>query len=388
MAGLDVKQTNGPQTGQISVALESRVVELRVDFMQNSHGERVALRLHDEALGTMDLSGLGLAKRSTDALREIAARPSGLFLVTGPSGSGITTTLYSLLNELRDDSVNIMTCEELIERDLAGVNQSQFSDSSGMSRSRQLEAILRQDPDVILVSEIRDAETAEIIVQAALDGRLVISSLQCSDAVGAISRMLAFGIDPYLLSSTLIGSMSQRLVRTLCQSCKQLTNDGWAAGGCDECSNVGLLGLTAICEIMVVSPEISELIAKGASTSEIGRLVAEQGFVTIQEDALAKVEAGFTSREEAVRVFGHLPESDTPVVEFSSRSGAGRTDGGKSDTLAAAQEPEADSAIDAAEIRMERVRDYQALKDKQDLEAHFHLQSHELPSYPPDEDIA
>ena len=378
MAGLDVMVNDRPQTGRISIGLESRTVELRVNVMLNAHGERVALRLLDESVRLNGLSNLGFDERIVATLQSIIKRPSGLFLATGPAGSGITTTLYSLLGELHDDSLNIMTCERVIECNLANVNQSQFGDDPGSSCARQLDAVLRQDPDVILLSGILDEETAEIAVTAALNGHLIISSLQCANAAGAIARMLAFGIDPFLLSTTLIGSMAQRLVRTLCPSCKQHTADGWASGGCEECGDIGLSGRTAVSEVIAVTADVSELIAQRASLREIQEAAAEHGFVSIHQDAFAKVGAGLTSREEAVRVLGDLQGAGA-----TSAQSTGRQD---------AEESESDAREShtplPAEIRLDRVREYHDSKDEPDLEAHFHLNAHELPSYPPDEDAA
>lgn len=378
MAGLDADGSDGPQTGRISVELESKTVELRMSVMLTSHGERVTLRLLDDSVGLRDLSSLGFTERLTETLRSLVKRPFGLFLVTGPVSSGITTTLYSLLGELQAGALNVMTCEELIECDIAGVNQSQFGDGPGSNCAGQLEAILRQDPDVVLVSKIRDAETAEIAVRAAINGQLVISGLQCADAAGAIARMLAFGIDPFLLSTTLIGSMAQRLVRSLCLSCKKSTLDGWTAGGCEECSNIGLSGRTAICEVIAVTPEISELIAQRASSREIEKAAVEDGFLSIHQDAIAKVEAGLTSRNEAIRVLGHLQDAGTPSFQPSGHQDAEESETDARESLRA----------NSTEIRLERVRDYHGLKDEPDLEAHFHMQAHELPSYPYEEDAA
>jgi len=290
---------------------------------------RSALRA--SAVGLKSLEHLGFTAQNESLFRQLVQRPYGLFLVTGPTGSGKTTTLYAALQELRDNARNIMTCEDPVEYDVEGINQAQVQEGIGQTFAKQLRAILRQDPDIILVGEIRDKETAETAIRAAMTGHLVLSTLHCNDAASAVPRLLDLGVDPFLLSSSLIGVTAQRLLRKLCPDCRELgattaeeevlmrtyfgvdgIDEVWRGRGCDACFHTGYHGRTAVHEVLPVTSDVAEvlpvtsdvasLIAKGATVEEIRQAGAEFGFRTLQEDALERVLAGETTLEEAKRL--------------------------------------------------------------------------------------
>lgn len=321
MADLDIVETRLPQDGRISVEIDRREVDMRVSVLPNVHGQRIVLRILDRATGMVDLRDLGFSEENFEQFCNVMRRPYGLFAVTGPTGSGKTTSLYAALNELRDEATNIMTCEDPVEYDIPGVNQSQVNEKVGLTFAKQLRAILRQDPDVVLVGEIRDQETAQTAVRAAMTGHLVLTTLHANDAPGAIPRLLDMDVDPTLLSSSLIGTMAQRLVRTLCDDCKQeqeltvaqLSALGlWApalqgakvyrALGCDRCGGSGYIGRQAIHEVMPINGNLAKAIAAREPVETLREVaLADSGFRPMQLDVIDRIRTGETSLSEALR---------------------------------------------------------------------------------------
>ncbi|KAA0695929.1 type II secretion system protein GspE [Halopseudomonas laoshanensis] len=318
MAKLDIAEKRLPQDGRIGLKLVGRAVDVRVSTLPSGHGERVVLRLLDKQAGRLELRQLGMGKDHYEAMERVIARPHGIVLVTGPTGSGKTTTLYSALMQLNDRSRNILTVEDPIEYYLDGIGQTQINTKVDMTFARGLRAILRQDPDVVMVGEIRDVETVQIAIQASLTGHLVFSTLHTNTAVGAITRLRDMGIEPFLLSSTLNGVLAQRLVRTLCPACRkphqasasecrlmgiseQQAPTLYSAVGCEECNNNGYKGRTGIYELIEVDDTLRGLIHDGASEQAMIRhaRLAQTG---IRHDGVRRVLAGQTTLEEVLRV--------------------------------------------------------------------------------------
>lgn len=318
MARMDIAEKRIPQDGRISLRIGGRDVDVRVSTMPASNGERVVLRLLDKQAGRLQVSHLGMGETCDAHMRELIHKPHGIILVTGPTGSGKTTTLYASLTELNDSSRNILTVEDPIEYQLEGIGQTQVNTKVDMTFARGLRAILRQDPDVVMVGEIRDLETAEIAVQASLTGHLVLSTLHTNTAVGAVTRLQDMGIEPFLLSSSLLGSLAQRLVRVLCDDCKtpyqasasDLEMLGLPANesctlyhpnGCEACNNQGYRGRTGIYELVLVDDTLRQLIHDRAGELELNRH-ARTLTSGIREDGWRKVLGGHTSVEEVLRV--------------------------------------------------------------------------------------
>jgi general secretion pathway protein E len=318
MAHLDIAEKRLPQDGRISLRVAGRAVDVRVSTLPAGHGERVVLRLLDKHEGKLDLQQLGMAPDTRELLERLIHRPHGVLLVTGPTGSGKTTTLYAALIMLNDRKRNIMTVEDPIEYFLDGISQTHVNPKIDMTFARGLRAILRQDPDVVLVGEIRDLETAEIAVQASLTGHLVLSTLHTNSAVGAITRLRDMGVEPFLLSSSLVGVLAQRLLRVLCPDCKQphtaTPSDCRMLGvepataptiyiprGCEQCRQSGYRGRTGIFELVAVDSTLQAMIHEGKGEQELERY-ARQFSISIREDGCRRVLAGETSLEELVRV--------------------------------------------------------------------------------------
>ncbi len=319
MAKLDIAEKRIPQDGRISLRLAGREVDVRVSTLPSSHGERVVMRLLDKQAGRLNMTHLGLMQTDYDRLTQLVHRPHGIILVTGPTGSGKTTTLYAALSDLNDGSKNILTAEDPIEYQLEGIGQTQVNTKVDMTFARALKAMLRQDPDVVMVGEIRDLETAEIAVQASLTGHLVLSTLHTNTAIGAVTRLKDMGIEPFLLASSLIGVIAQRLVRTLCIHChtwrdadhfeheifKTISQESSIQlpqpKGCEHCSHTGFSGRTAIYEIAPVDDQMRRLIHGNAAEYELESYVRQQSG-SIREDGLRKVLAGKTTLEEVLRV--------------------------------------------------------------------------------------
>lgn len=318
MARLDIAEKRVPQDGRISLRIAGRAVDVRVSTMPSSHGERVVLRLLDKNAGNLDLKQLGM----TDGIRvkfdELIRRPHGIILVTGPTGSGKSTTLYAGLTEINSRDTNILTVEDPIEYELDGIGQTQVNTKADMTFARGLRAILRQDPDVVMIGEIRDLETAQIAVQASLTGHMVISTLHTNTASGAITRLQDMGVEPFLVSSSLLGVLAQRLIRTLCPKCKTehvpdererellgiAADDAshiYRANGCKACGHNGYRGRTGIHELLVVDDNVRELIHGGRGELAIERYI-RQSIPSIRHDGMSKVLAGITTLEEVLRV--------------------------------------------------------------------------------------
>lgn len=325
MAKLDIAEKRIPQDGRISLRLAGREVDVRVSTLPSSYGERVVMRLLDKQAGRLNMTHLGLMNNDYDRLKTLVHRPHGIILVTGPTGSGKTTTLYAALSDLNDGSKNILTAEDPIEYQLEGIGQTQVNTKVDMTFARALKAMLRQDPDVVMVGEIRDLETAEIAVQASLTGHLVLSTLHTNTAIGAVTRLKDMGIEPFLLSSSLIGVIAQRLVRTLCPHCATWHEaDAFEKNlfgniehsqdlrlpqpqGCERCGNTGFSGRTAIYEIVSVDDHMRRLIHGNAAEYEIESYARQQSG-SIRDDGLRKVLAGKTTIEEVLRVTNEAVE--------------------------------------------------------------------------------
>ncbi|WP_068715566.1 type II secretion system ATPase GspE [Vibrio tritonius] len=318
MAKLDIAEKRVPQDGRISLRIGGRAVDVRVSTMPSSHGERVVLRLLDKNATQLDLFSLGMTEQVHQRFQHLISRPHGIILVTGPTGSGKSTTLYAGLQELNNIERNILTVEDPIEFDIEGIGQTQVNPKVDMTFARGLRAILRQDPDVVMVGEIRDLETAQIAVQASLTGHLVMSTLHTNTAVGAITRLRDMGIEPFLISSSLLGVLAQRLVRTLCPHCREAyqANDEqkklfdltpsddlvlYRPLGCDDCNHKGYQGRTGIHELLMIDEQVQALIHGEAGEQEIEHAIRSHT-PSIRQDGLDKVRKGITSLEEVMRV--------------------------------------------------------------------------------------
>ena len=316
MAKLDIAERRVPQDGRTTVRIGGRELDVRVSVMPTGSGERVVLRLLDKQSRRMTLPGLGMDESTLDSVRRLMQAPHGIFLVTGPTGSGKTTTLYASLSELDTDQSNVLTVEDPIEYNLAGIGQTQVNIRTGMTFAAGLRAMLRQDPDIVMVGEIRDFETAEIAIRASLTGHLVLSTLHTNTAIGAVTRLLDMGLQSYLLSASLIGVLAQRLVRVLCSSCRQEkvpdTIDESFLGpntpsviyepvGCDLCHNTGFRGRTGIFELIEFDNELRQLIHENSSEQLI-RNALVSSHENIREDGRSKVRAGLTTVQEVLRV--------------------------------------------------------------------------------------
>jgi len=320
MASLDIAEKRRPQDGRFKITIEDRSIDFRVSTLPTVHGENAVLRLLDPTSVSVELAQLGLNKKLEDSLRRLISVPYGVLLVTGPTGSGKTTTLYASLNELNDVEKNIITIEDPVEYQLEMIRQSNMNPKAGMTFAAGLRSILRQDPDIVMVGEIRDGETATVAVQAALTGHLVLSTLHTNDAPGALTRLVDMGVEPFLVASATSGILAQRLVRKLCQHCKEpytpddaeLKSLGLGkvkkkltfhkAVGCKKCRNSGYSGREAVFEILEMNEELRELVLKNASSDTIKRVAIKNGMTTLRHDGLRKVVNGITSVEEVLRV--------------------------------------------------------------------------------------
>jgi type IV pilus assembly protein PilB len=320
MASLDIAERRLPQDGRIKLKMgKNKVMDFRVSVLPTLFGEKIVMRLLDKSNLQLDMTKLGFDEDQLKDFKDALGRPFGMVLVTGPTGSGKTTTLYSALSELNTDSENIMTAEDPVEFNLMGINQVQMKDEIGLNFAAALRSFLRQDPDIIMVGETRDYETAEIGVKAALTGHLVLTTLHTNDAPSTINRMLNMGVEPFLVSSAVILIVAQRLVRRACQNCKQPekvpaqifidagftpeeapTIVSYKGTGCDVCNKTGYKGRVALYEVMPIKDEIKELILQGASVFDIKKQAITGGMKTLRASGLLKVKAGLTSLEEVV----------------------------------------------------------------------------------------
>jgi type IV pilus assembly protein PilB len=320
MANLDIAERRLPQDGRISLTVQGKPVDLRVSVLPTMFGESVVLRVLDRSQLNLDLEKLGLRQYDLNVFRQLIRKPNGIIIVTGPTGSGKTTTLYSALTELNDIETKVITTEDPVEYDLDGVIQVQMKPDIGLTFAKCLRSILRQDPDVIMVGEIRDLETAEIAAQASLTGHIVFTTLHTNDAPSSIARLLDLGVEPFLITATLEGIVAQRLVRKICEKCKtsfepteaQLMELGltpadvkgknfYYGRGCSKCNNTGYRGRTGIFEIMVFTDEIRELIMNQASTGLLRAAGLKAGMKLLRENGLAAIYDGITTIEEVVK---------------------------------------------------------------------------------------
>ena len=303
MANLDIAEKRLPQDGRILLRLGGRPIDVRVSTLPTGHGERVVLRLLDKERGRLEPESLGMSPEVLAIFDRLVTQPHGIVLVTGPTGSGKSTTLYAMLSRLDAATTNIMTVEDPIEYDVPGVGQTQVNARIDMSFARALRAILRQDPDVIMIGEIRDQETAQIAVQASLTGHLVLATLHTNDSISAITRLLDMGIEPFLLSSSMLGILAQRLVRKLCPDCRKQDAQGkWHAVGCPKCSQVGYVGRTGIYELLEVDETIRTAIHNRESEQKLRERALAIGFRPLSEDGRRWVKTGVTTEEELLRV--------------------------------------------------------------------------------------
>jgi general secretion pathway protein E len=294
MAQLDISERRLPQDGRISLRIGTRAMDVRVSTLPSAHGERAVLRLLDKSQGALNLESVGMQGDILQRMEQLIAQPHGIILVTGPTGSGKTTTLYAALSRLDAGRSNIMTVEDPIEYELAGVGQTQVNTKIDLTFAKALRAILRQDPDVIMIGEIRDFETAHIAIQASLTGHLVLATLHTNDSASAVTRLIDMGVEPFLLSSSLLGVLAQRLVRKLCTHCH--------GAGCAECAQSGYQGRTGIFELLVTDDNQRALIHNRASDAEVRQAALDAGMVLMRDDGARLVQAGVTSPEELLRV--------------------------------------------------------------------------------------
>ncbi|MES2946837.1 MAG: ATPase, T2SS/T4P/T4SS family [Pseudomonadota bacterium] len=294
MADLDISEKRMPQDGRISLRIGTRAVDVRVSTLPSAHGERAVLRLLDKSESKLSLESVGMQGDVLRRFELLVKQPHGIILVTGPTGSGKTTTLYAALQRLDAGASNIMTVEDPIEYELPGIGQTQVNAKIDLTFAKALRAILRQDPDVIMIGEIRDFETAQIAIQASLTGHLVLATLHTNDAASAVTRLTDMGVEPFLLSSSLLGVLAQRLVRKVCIHCR--------GAGCSECGQTGYQGRTGVFELMVANDAIRAQVHNRTSEADIRDAAIAEGMTLMREDGERLVAAGITSREELLRV--------------------------------------------------------------------------------------
>jgi general secretion pathway protein E len=303
MAELDIAEKRLPQDGRISLRIGGRAIDVRVSTLPSAHGERAVLRLLDKTDAKFSLEGLGMSGDVLSAFLKQVQQPHGIVLVTGPTGSGKTTTLYASMSRLDTATTNVLTVENPVEYELPGIGQTQVNAAIDLTFAAALRAILRQDPDVIMIGEIRDFETAQIAIQASLTGHLVLATLHTNDALSAVTRLTDMGVEPFLLSSSLLGVLAQRLVRKLCPACKKQDERGrWHPVGCPDCAHTGYKGRTGVYELMVVDDKLRALIHNRAAESQLYVAAEAAGFRTMREDGQRLIDAGITSHEEVLRV--------------------------------------------------------------------------------------
>jgi general secretion pathway protein E len=302
MAQLDIAEKRLPQDGRITLRVGGKPVDVRVSTLPTGHGERAVLRLLDKEAGQLDVQNLGMSTEVLTKFDKLIAQPHGIVLVTGPTGSGKTTTLYAALSRLNQVSTNILTVEDPIEYELNGIGQTQVNQRIDMTFAKALRAILRQDPDIIMIGEIRDLETAQIAVQASLTGHLVLATLHTNDSAAAVTRLLDMGIEPFLLSSSLLGVLAQRLVRKLCEHCKRKDGEYWHEVGCDKCGKTGYQGRVGVYELLLATEQIRAQIHNRASEADIRVTAQQDGMRTMREDGERWLADGTTTQAELLRV--------------------------------------------------------------------------------------
>ncbi len=319
MSGLDISERRVPQDGDIHAVMEGRPVDLRVSTFPTKFGEKVVIRIIDQRTSIVSLDKLGFSPPMLEVWKQVIHQPNGVVLVTGPTGSGKTTTLYSVLALLNSDELNVATVEDPIEATLPTINQSQVNEKAGYTFATALRAMLRQDPDILMVGEVRDTETAAIVTQAALTGHLAFSTLHTNDAPSAVTRMVNLGIEPYLVAATLRAALAQRLVRKICPHCKvSFEPDAvirsaveahtgpveclYRGDGCSRCRGTGFAGRIGVFELLIPDENVLAAIARGASLQELRDILERSGFVTLQTDGMEKVKGGLTTAEEVFYV--------------------------------------------------------------------------------------
>lgn len=318
MAKLNIAERRLPQDGRIKMQFDYKMVDIRVSSLPTMHGEKIVLRLLDLSTGVKSVDSLGFSEGNAGAFQEMISKPYGILLITGPTGSGKTTTLYAALNQLNTESANIITIEDPVEYQLEGVNQVHVNPAIGLTFAAGLRSILRQDPNIVMVGEIRDTDTAEIAVRASLTGHLVLSTLHTNDAISTISRLRDMGIEPYLIASSLLGVVAQRLVRKICPDCHEerkpteqesimLRRYGlpdhviYHGRGCGSCNNTGYRGRIAIHEVLTINDHLRQLITESASIEELRAAGTAKGMVQLMEDGFLKVSKGITTLQEVIR---------------------------------------------------------------------------------------
>jgi type IV pilus assembly protein PilB len=314
---MDIAERRMPQDGHSRVLSDNNIIDLRLSVIPTVNGESVVIRILDKRVGLKPMNELGLEKNATLQLRQLINRSYGMLLITGPTGSGKSTTLYALLNAVKERDPHIITVEDPVEYDMEGIEQIQIAPAMGYTFAEALKHILRHDPDVIMVGEIRDLETARIANKAALTGHLMLSTLHTNDATSTVTRLIDMGVEPYLLSSTLLGVMAQRLVRLNCPHCLveeeidsetchmlglQKDDTFYRGSGCNNCNNTGYHGRSAVCELLVITPELASMINKGASSQEIKEEALKQGMKTLTQSGLELARQKLTSIEEVLSV--------------------------------------------------------------------------------------
>jgi general secretion pathway protein E len=303
MAELDIAEKRLPQDGRISLRIGGRAIDVRVSTLPSAHGERAVLRLLDKTESKFTLEGLGMSGDVLASFDRLIQQPHGIVLVTGPTGSGKTTTLYASLGRIDTATTNVLTVEDPVEYELPGIGQTQVNPRIDLSFAKALRAILRQDPDVIMIGEIRDHETAQIAIQASLTGHLVLATLHTNDAPSSVTRLIDMGVEPFLLSSTLLGVQAQRLVRKLCPHCRRQDAQGlWHPVGCEQCSRTGYKGRTGVYELMTVDETMQALIHNRAPELELVAAARAAGLRSMREDGERLVREGITSAQEVIRV--------------------------------------------------------------------------------------
>ena len=303
MAELDISEKRLPQDGRISLRIGGRAIDVRVSTLPSAHGERAVLRLLDKGEQKFSLESLGMDGEVLEQFHRLVQQPHGIVLVTGPTGSGKTTTLYASLTRLDTRTSNVLTVEDPVEYELAGIGQTQVNPKIDLTFAKALRAILRQDPDVVMIGEIRDFETAQIAIQASLTGHLVLATVHTNDAPSTINRLIDMGVEPFLLSSSLLGVLAQRLVRKLCEYCKREDeHHRWHPVGCEHCVSSGYKGRTGVYELLVVDESIQALIHGRASEHDVIKAAVANGMRSMRDDGERLVAEGITSLEEVVRV--------------------------------------------------------------------------------------
>ncbi len=315
MANLDISERRLPQDGDFNVMMDGRPIDLRVSTMPSKFGEIVVMRIIDSQNNNLTLDQLGFNETMLSQWKNVVEQPNGVVLVTGPTGSGKSTTLYSVLSQLDTDEINVATIEDPIEAQIRGINQSQINNKAGFTFSSALRSMLRQDPDVLMVGEIRDNETAGIVSQAALTGHLVFSTLHTNDSVSAITRLVNLGVEPYLVAATIRGVLAQRLVRKICPHCKELwtgedsireacggAEELWKGAGCNRCRGTGFAGRIGIFELLVPSVDLLDSISRGDSLQSMRQKLVTDGHWLLRQDGIEKVRNGLTTPEEVLCV--------------------------------------------------------------------------------------